>query len=121
METNRRITTVEWSEEKAVLARETIRLTGLEHVIQLHHGDAREYIRACHDVSFCFLDAEKEMYADFYELIVPRLVSGGLLVADNALSHREDLAEMLNRAQNDERVFAMIVPIGKGELVCRKR
>ena len=66
------------------------------------------------------LDAEKEVYSDCYELIVPRLVKGGLLVADNATSHGEALAPMLQHALNDERVDALIVPIGKGELVCRK-
>jgi predicted O-methyltransferase YrrM len=42
-------------------------------------------------------------------------------VADNAINHRETLRPMLDGALNDPRVDAMIVPIGKGELVCRKR
>jgi NTP pyrophosphatase (non-canonical NTP hydrolase) len=44
-----------------------------------------------------------------------------LLVADNAINHRETLQPMLDRALADERVDALIVPIGKGELICRKR
>lgn len=55
-----------------------------------------------------------------YEAIIPNLVPGGLLVADNAINHRETLKPMLDRAFIDERVDAPIVPIGKGELVCRK-
>ena len=62
----------------------------------------------------------KEIYAECYEAIVPRLAPGGLLVADNAISHQAALAPMLHRALNDERVDALLVPIGKGELVCRK-
>ncbi len=54
------------------------------------------------------------------DLIVPRLVRGGLLVADNALSHQEELKSVLDRALADERVDALVVPIGKGLLVCRK-
>ena len=72
------------------------------------------------NISFCFLDAEKELYADCYELVVPNLVPGGILVADNAISHAETLQPMLDRALSDERVDALIVPIGMGELVCRK-
>ncbi len=72
------------------------------------------------NVSFCFLDAEKELYQDCYEAVIPNTVSGGLLVADNAISHRDELQAMLDRALNDHRVDALIVPIGKGELVCRK-
>lgn len=47
-------------------------------------------------------------------------VKGGLLVTDNAINHRETLQSMLERSLTDERVDALIVPIGKGELVCRK-
>jgi predicted O-methyltransferase YrrM len=49
------------------------------------------------------------------------MVSGGLLIADNAISHREMLKPMIDRALNDQRVDAMIVPIGRGELLCRKK
>jgi predicted O-methyltransferase YrrM len=49
------------------------------------------------------------------------MVSGGILVADNALNHRTTLQPMLDRALHDERVDALVVPIGKGELVCRRR
>jgi len=52
--------------------------------------------------------------------VVPRLVRGGLLVADNAINYREALLPMLDRALADERLDALVVPIGKGELVCRK-
>ena len=65
-------------------------------------------------------NAEKEFYADCYEAVVPKLVPGGILVADNAISHAETLQPMLDRALSDERVDALIVPIGKGELVCRR-
>ncbi len=48
------------------------------------------------------------------------MVSGGILVADNAISHQETLKPMLDRALEDERVDALIVTIGRGELVCLK-
>jgi predicted O-methyltransferase YrrM len=47
--------------------------------------------------------------------------SGGLLIADNAISHRSILGQMLKRALIDRRVDALVVPVGTGELVCRKR
>jgi hypothetical protein len=54
-------------------------------------------------------------------LVVPKLVKGGIFLADNAINHRETLAPMVDRALKDERVNGMVVPIGKGELVCWKR
>jgi caffeoyl-CoA O-methyltransferase len=115
------LTTFEVLEEKVSLAHETFRLTQVEDVVNLVAGDVREHLPSYHDIAFCFLDAEKEIYADCYELVVLRLVPGGLLVADNAINHQETLQPLLDRALSDERVDALIVPIGKGELVCRKR
>lgn len=119
-ELGRKLVTFELLEEKAQLAKETFKAAGVEEVIQLITGDAREYLHTYRNVSFCFLDAEKEAYYECYEKVVPNLVSGGLLVADNAISHKDELKAMLKRALNDQRVDALIVPIGRGELVCRK-
>ncbi len=118
--TGRRLTTFEVLPEKIDLARETFALAGVEDVVTLVASDARDHLAGLADIGFCFLDAEKEVYADCYEVVVPRLVSGGLLVADNATSHQEALRPILDRALADPRVDALIVPIGKGELVCRK-
>jgi hypothetical protein len=38
----------------------------------------------------------------------------------NAINHRETLQPVLERALADARVDALVVPIGKGGLVCRK-
>ena len=118
--TARQVTTFEWSEEKAELARETFRLTGLENLVRFVEGDAREWLKNYEQISFCFLDAEKEIYLDCYEIVVPRMVKGGLLIADNAISHKEALESFIERALSDERVDSLIVPIGRGELVCRR-
>lgn len=119
-ELGRKLVTFEVLEEKAQLAKETFKAAGVEEVIELITGDAREYLHNYRNVSFCFLDAEKETYYDCYEKVVPNMVSGGLLVADNAISHKDELKAMLERALSDQRVDALIVPIGRGELVCRK-
>lgn len=120
-ETGRLVTTFEVLPAKVALARETFRRAGVDDIVTLVEGDAREHLSGIDGIGFCFLDAEKEVYADCYELAVPRLVSGGLLVADNAINHYETLKPMIDRALADERVDAMVVPIGKGELVCRRR
>lgn len=116
----RKIKTFEILEAKAMLARETFRLAGVEDVVELVHGDALKYVDHCRNIAFCFLDAEKEIYAECYEKMVPNMISGGILVADNAINHEATLRPMLDRALCDNRVDAMIVPIGKGELICRK-
>ncbi len=115
-----KVITFEILKEKVKIAEETFKLTGVEDVVELIEGDARDHIPKYKNISFCFLDAEKEVYDECYDLIIPNMVKGGILVADNAINHYETLKPMLDKALADERVDALVVPIGKGELVCRK-
>jgi caffeoyl-CoA O-methyltransferase len=116
----RRLVTFELLPQKVDLARETFRLAGVIDVVELIQGDARKYIKNYRDIAFCFLDAEKEIYADCYELIVPNMVKNGILVADNAINHRQVLQPMIDRSLTDQRLDALVIPLGKGELLCRK-
>jgi len=119
-ETGRKIVTFELLEEKAQRARETFKTTQLEQIVDLVVGDALDHLGRFQEVAFCFLDAEKEVYQPCYDAVLPNMVRGGLFVADNALSHRETLRPMVEQSLRDERVDAMVVPIGKGLLLCRK-
>lgn len=118
--TGRQITTFEVLNHKFALAQETFSLAGIEDQVQAVHGDARNYLGDMAGIAFCFLDAEKEIYEDCYDLIVPNLVSGGLLLADNVISHARSLEPFVQNAAADDRVDAVVVPIGKGLLFCRK-
>jgi len=115
------LTTYEILADKAVLARSTFEKARVQDVISLVEGDFRDHATQLEWVSFCFLDAEKDVYRDCYEAVVPHLVSGGLFVADNVISHQSELQGFVDEALSDPRVDALVVPIGKGELVCRKR
>lgn len=114
------LTTFEVLDEKVARAHETFETAGVNNQIQLIHGDAREVISGYRDIAFCFLDAEKEVYLDVYEKVVPNLVPGGIVAADNAINMADPLADFLTRTENDPRVDALMVPIGNGVMVCRK-
>jgi len=120
IEKETKITTFEILDEKYNLAQETFSAANVSNYINLIKGDACRLLKDIDDVSFCFLDAEKEIYDKLYDIVIPKMVTGGILVADNAINHRETLQPMLDKALDDERIDALIVPIGKGELVCRK-
>ncbi len=112
------VTTLEIDPVKVRLARETLQDAGLDGVATVVEGDAFAWLRSRRDpVDFVFLDAEKEDYLAFLELIVPLLPEGGVLVADNLLSHEQDLAPFRDRALSDQRLSALVVPIGRGELL----
>ncbi|MEW6442833.1 MAG: O-methyltransferase [bacterium] len=120
-ERGRRLVTFEVSAGKVVLARESFRMAGVEPWVRLVHGDARQHLEGYEGISFCFLDADKELYLDCYEKIVPRMVRGGVLVADNALSHKEALEDFLDRVVSDPRLDALVVPVGQGVVYGRKQ
>jgi caffeoyl-CoA O-methyltransferase len=103
------------------MARETFRLAGVEEWVDLVQADARLRLERFDKIGFCFLDAEKDIYRECYDLVVPRLVPGGLLVADNIISHNDELQALVEYAAADTRVDSMVVAIAKGELVCRKK
>lgn len=120
MERNIKLKTFEILPGKIKLARETFKEANIENYVELFEGNGIELIKPFENIAFCFLDAEKETYKEFYDLIIPRLVKKGILVADNAISHYDTLRLMIDKALNDNRVDSLVVPIGKGELVCRK-
>ena len=115
-----RLKTHEILESKIKIAKETIKVTKMEKFIELIEGDVRKFLNNYKNIAFCFLDAEKEIYEECYDLVIPKMIKGGLFIADNAINHYETLKTMINKVLNDTRVDAIIVPIGKGVLLCRK-
>ncbi|TET78019.1 MAG: O-methyltransferase [Candidatus Cloacimonadota bacterium] len=120
MQTERKLVTFELQDDKIEMARETISRAKIGKIVELVEGNALDLLQKYNNISFCFLDAEKEIYLDCYQIVVPKMVEGGILVADNVISHREVLEPFINHVMEDPRVDSLIVPIGKGELVCRK-
>ncbi len=117
----RKLTTFEVLKDKVDIARETLHLAAVEDIVVLMHGDAREHIEEYKSISFCFLDAEKDVYRECYEKLVPNMISGGILVADNVISHKDILGKWVEDVVQDERVDGVVVPIGSGVLVCVKK
>jgi len=66
----RGLTTFEVAEAKVTLATETFRKAGLDDIVSIVSGDAREHLGGQSDVAFCFLDTEKNLYEECYEAVV---------------------------------------------------
>lgn len=82
------------SEEWTTIAREHWELAGVADRIDLRIGPARETLRdlpADESFDLVFIDADKQGYLDYYEALLPRLVPGGLMLADNTLWSRRVL------------------------------
>lgn len=114
------ICTFELDPEKARIARETFTLAEVESQVELRVEDARVGLKTLDQIGFCFMDLDKEYYQACYDIVVPRLVRGGFLLADNAISHANELDSFLENVSGDTRVDSIVIPIGKGGLFCRR-
>jgi len=115
-----RLVTFEEDAHKVALARQTFNQAGVEDVVQVVQGNALDLLLNYPGVAFCFLDIEKDAYPACYQSVVSNLVPGGLLCADNVISHASELEQFLEEVHSDPRIDALVVPVGKGVLVCRR-
>lgn len=110
--------------------------SSLQERIDLRLGDARRllpHFRPNSPVDFVFIDADKESYDFYYELLLPFVRPGGLILLDNMLRGGEVVdpvarntpvnkaIDALNRKlADDSRVQCVLLPMADGLTICRK-
>ena len=88
---------------------------GLGEWADLLEGDALELLPQIDDVfDLVFIDAEKEDYERLFELARTNVEPGGLVVADNVLSHPDPLAQYSAARQSDPTLSSVTVPLDRG-------
>ncbi|MBK5114758.1 MAG: O-methyltransferase [Candidatus Heimdallarchaeota archaeon] len=108
--------TLEVDPLKVKMAKENLEKAGLANTVKLIEGDAKQTLSILEKkFDFVFLDAEKEDYLEYFHLIFPKLKVGGVIVADNVISHAEDLKEYINFVRANPNTQSVLVPIGRGE------
>jgi len=120
-ERNLKIRTFELLGGKIKMAKETFVSSGIDDLIELVEGDAVKNLNTINEISFCFIDLEKDLYEKCWEIVSDKMVKNGLIVADNAVSHSNEIKPMIDKAFADERFDCLVVPIGTGELICRRK
>ena len=110
-----RVLSLEHDPEKAEAWRRNTADAGLAGCVDLVEGNAFETLPAIDDVfDVVFLDAEKEDYEDLFGLARRKLEPGGLVVADNVLSHEDALAAYSRARQSDPALASVTVPLDRG-------
>lgn len=84
--TDGRLITVEREPEMTTLALENIEKAGLSETIRVIEGEALEVLECLNSkFDLIFIDAAKGYYHEFFELVLPLLNDGGIIVSDNVL------------------------------------
>jgi predicted O-methyltransferase YrrM len=110
-----RVLSLERDPEAAPRWRENVREAGLEEWVELVEGDALETLPALADVfDIVFLDAAKTQYEAYFSLARERLEPGGLVVADNVLSHPDELGSYIEARHADPGLLSVTVPLDRG-------
>ena len=113
------VTTLEYAEDKAAMARDTFARSGLADRITLVHDDAGPWLAEAADASIdlLFLDSDRGQYAGWWPQLRRVLRPGGLLVVDNATSHAGEMEPLRVLLESDANFSTSLVPVGNGELL----
>ena len=129
-----KITTVDINDELETRIREYLERSDNQEKIELRIGNAMDLIPEM-DGGFdlVFIDADKENYLNYYNLVFDKVNQGGYIIADNVLwsgkvlenvdpadIDTKALIEYSNFVQNDERVQNVLFPIRDGLMIARK-
>ena len=124
--------TIEVNPELEHLIRKYLDKAGLSEQIQLHIGRAQDIVPTLQTTfDLVFIDASKQEYAHFYDLVIDKINPGGLLLADNILwdgkvlipeqDHDAAVLHAFNcKVDADPRVEQLLLPVRDGLLVARK-
>ncbi len=128
------LTCLELNPDYAAIAQRNLEAAGMADRVTIELGPAeRSLLRipARPHFDLAFLDADKGGYPTYYDLLVPRLRAGGLLVIDNTLlggdviepqDERTRAMDALNaRIAGDERVDSALLGLAGGMTVARRR
>lgn len=107
--TGGRVIGTEVIEKKHAQAVEYLRRAGLDGVVEVRKGDARDVILGLDigSIDIAFLDAQKSDYCEQFDLLLPRMKVGGCIVGDN-ITYPERIKEMMQRYQAHVRAVANV-------------
>jgi len=104
------------------------KLSGIEYII----GNAIRIIPTLnYEFDLVFIDADKENYANYFDLVIDKVAPGGFVLADNVLwsgkvldgkpdKDTRSIIEFNKKIQEDARVENVLLPVRDGITLMRK-
>lgn len=113
-ETGGHLVTLEIDKARYQTATSNFNATGLAALIDARLGDALiETPKVDGPLDFVFIDAHKPDYLKYYEMVLPKMRKGGVIVAHNVTSHPAPMRDFLDRIASDPKVKTEIVHPGQ--------
>ena len=127
------IDTIDHNEELADMQRRYFDQSPYGSQIVQHLGEAKDILKTlAGPYDLVFLDADKENYPHYFDLIINKLETGGVILSDNVLwsgkvlekatdEATSSLQEYNHKINTDVRVETVVLPIRDGLTITRKR
>lgn len=115
------VTSIDRDTHKQQLADENLQRAGLRQSVDLLCGDATKIVANIAGPFDCvFFDADRLSATAQLRLLLPKLTPNALVLADNVLSHPEEIAEYLKTLEGLPFFEHLVIPVGKGLSVAYK-
>ncbi len=134
LQLNGELHTIELRPEDANTCAKNFAQSELYKKIHLHVGNALDIIPALpYKWDIVFIDADKQGYTAYYDLVVPRLSERGIIIADNVLFHGQVLEENITgknaiaidefnkHVAADERTEQVMLTVRDGLLIIKRK
>ena len=133
LSTTGKIVTIDINEELETRVRGYFNETGMTEKFTYLIGDAAQLIPTLEtEFDLVFIDADKENYSCYYDLVIDKVRKGGFILADNVLwsgkvvqdkSDKDTRAvkSFNDKVMNDSRVVTMLLPLRDGIMLIQKR
>ena len=127
------IDTIDHNEELADMQRRYFDQSPYGNQITQHLGEAKDILKTlAGPYDLVFLDADKENYPNYFDLIIDKLETGGVILSDNVLWSGKVLEKAIDEATSalqeynykintDVRVETVVLPVRDGLTITRKR
>ena len=127
--------TIELNPEHEDMIQKYFRSANAENKITLHIGNAMKIIPTLNETfDLVFIDADKENYSAYFDLVFPKVRSGGYIFADNILwsgkvleaidpndKETKGIVEFSKKVQSDDKVENVLLPVRDGVMIIRKK
>ncbi len=130
-----RLDTIDVNPELEEMVKKYLMESGFDPLVNFHIGNALDVVPTL-DVEYdlVFIDADKENYANYFNLVLPKMKKGGVILGDNVLwsgkvvqdenindKSTQGILEFNRLAKEDDRVDSFLLPLRDGVMICRKK